>query len=244
MMKRMSRLPEKRRCTALIGMMTTSSWSWKPPWPREARVPITSQLMSRMRKRSPTGCSRAEQVLLDGDADDADRLAGLLLGVGPDAAVGQRPLLGGEELRGGAVDRGLPVGGVADGEARRLRLRRDRADAGDLLLDRLDVGHVEIGRLRPAAAAAEALAGADLQDVGAEARNLLGDRRGRALAERHHRHHRGDADDDAERGQEGAQQVPADLAEGEDDGGEEHHGFTRHPGEGRGLDEKDRDLPA
>ena len=93
---------------------------------------------------------------------------------------------------------GLPIGGVVHGEHRGLGLRRDRADAGDLILDRGDVVHVEIGRLRAAAAAAEALAGADLEDVGAEAGNLLGHRRGRALAQGHHRHHRGDADDDAE----------------------------------------------
>ena len=105
-----------------------------------------------------------------------------------------------------------------------LGLRRDRADAGDLLLDRLDVGHARNRAPAAAAAAAEALAGADLEDVGAEAGDLLGDRRGRAVAERHHRHHRGDADDDAEHGQERAQQVPPDLAQGEDDGGERTSG--------------------
>src|ERR1051325_7549411 len=60
MMKRMLRLPVNRRCTALIGIRTTSSWSWKPPWPREARVPITSQERSRIRKRWPTGSSRGK----------------------------------------------------------------------------------------------------------------------------------------------------------------------------------------
>jgi hypothetical protein len=38
---------------------------------------------------------------------------------------------------------------------------------------------------------------------------------GGRLAERDHRHHRGDADDDAEHGEERAQQVAPDLAQRE-----------------------------
>ena len=51
---------------------------------------------------------------------------------------------------------------------------------------------------------AEALARANLEDVGAKAGNLLRHCFRRAIAERHHRHHRGDADNDAERSEEGA----------------------------------------
>src|SRR3546814_14437649 len=67
----------------------------------------------------------------------------------------------------------------------------------------------------------------DLEDVRAEARNLVRHGLRRAVAERHHRHDRGDADDDAEDGEERAKQVAPYLPDGENDGGAEHLRLSR-----------------
>ena len=55
---------------------------------------MTSQLTSLIRNRSPIGFLAGEQVLLDGAADHADRLARLLLGGGEDAACRSAAIAG------------------------------------------------------------------------------------------------------------------------------------------------------
>src|SRR3546814_5849464 len=87
------------------------------------------------------------------------RLARFLLGRVEDAARLERPGLDLEIGVGGAVDRRRPVVAVVDRGDAGLRLRRDRGDPGHLLFDRRDVFGLELGRARPAAAAAETLPG-------------------------------------------------------------------------------------
>src|SRR3546814_13703321 len=91
-----------------------------------------------------------------------------------------------------AVDRRRPVVAVVDRGDAGLRLRRDRGDPGHLLFDRRDVFGLELGRARPAAAAAETLPGPDLKDVGAETRDLLLHRAGGRVSPRHPRADRAD----------------------------------------------------
>ena len=164
----------------------------------------------------------AKQVALHGRADHAHGLARLLLGRRERAAGRRGPLLGREIIRGRAVDRGGPVRRVAHGEPGRLRHGDRRDDARDLVADGSDVVHLEVGRRRTAAAATKSLSRTNLEQVRAEPGDLLAHCRRRALAERHHGDDRGDADDDAEHGQERPQQVAADLAQGKHDGGAEH----------------------
>ena len=90
--------------------------------------------------------------------------------------------------------------------AQRARGRDGRRRAGGVILarQRLGVGEherLDLGRPR----VAEAFAGKDLERVGAEIRDVVEHLAARALAERHHGDDRGDADDDAEHGQKGAQ---------------------------------------
>ena len=59
-----------------------------------------------------------------------------------------------------------------------------------------------------------------------ERSDLLLHRAGRRLTQRNHRDHGSDADDDAERRQERAQQMAADRAKRENEGGAEH---ARYP---------------
>src|SRR3546814_2713204 len=61
-----------------------------------------------------------------------------------------------------------------------------------------------------------------LKDVGAETRDLLLHRGGGRVAQRHHRDDRADPDDDAEDGQERAQQMAPDRSQREDEGGAQH----------------------
>ena len=66
----------------------------------------------------------------------------------------------------------------------------------------------------PAALVAEILARKHLDGVGADGADVLEDALARALAQGHHRNHRGDADDDAQHGQEGAQTMGGHGQEG------------------------------
>ena len=59
----------------------------------------------------------------------------------------------------------------------------------------------------------QALPGADLQQVAAQPGDLAAHRRRGALPQRDHRHHRTDADDDAQHGEERTQQVAPDRAQ-------------------------------
>ncbi len=189
--------------------------------------------MSRMRKRSPTGSSPRNRFCWT-----VEPMMQTALPACSSASVQirpsvERPLLGGEELRGRAVDRAsanwprcAPRGPTTAPAARprgrrrpaprspRRRPCRNRAPAARRRRGRSPGRGGSGGCWRRGSKSAAATAAVA------------------PLPERHHRHHRGDADDDAEHGQERAQQVPPDLADGEDDGGEEHRRLPVAPAEG------------
>ena len=114
----------------------------------------------------------------------------------------------------------LAAAGTALDKARAVS---GKTDYDDYMINSVAVTvAVKSQNLAAAATAAETLPRADLQHVGAERRDLLLHRRGGRLAERHHRHHRRDADHDAENGEERTQEMPPDRAQREDDGRAEH----------------------
>ena len=49
-------------CTAVIGAMTTSSWSWMPLDPFGLVTPVTSKLVPSMRTDWPTGSWPAKRL--------------------------------------------------------------------------------------------------------------------------------------------------------------------------------------
>src|SRR5690606_27904908 len=114
-------------------------------------------------------------------------------------------------------DLGPPVLPVVDRGHLRLDLPCDVADPGNLLPHRLDIALVERPQL-----AAIGLNRKHEEHVRAERADLLLDIGGDALPPRHHRDDSGNADDDAERGQEAAQQVAPDFAERQEQGRAEH----------------------
>ncbi|PAV93179.1 hypothetical protein WR25_24756 [Diploscapter pachys] len=160
-----------------------------------------------------------EQVLAHGIADQAHRLARLLLRRRPIAPGGERPRLHRVERQRRAVDRRRPVRAFVDGGGAGVGLRRDRCDARDLRRDRVGIADLERRRGRTTATPAKALAGSHLQHVAAQRADLLLHRGRRRLAQRHHRDDRADADDDAQDRQERAQQMPPDRPDREDEGG-------------------------
>ena len=108
-----------------------------------------------------------------------------------------------------------PVGAGMDRLAGSGHQRRDGKHALALRGDRIDIPLGE-GLERPLAHA-PAFAGArdDDDHVRADRRKLPADHLGSALADRDERRHRSDADDDSEHGQQGAEPVLLERAEGE-----------------------------
>jgi hypothetical protein len=94
--------------------------------------------------------------------------------------------------------------------------------AADLGGDGLGVALLEQGRAGASTARPHALAGSYLQEVGAQARDLVLHGHGGAVADRDHRDHRADANDDAQDGEEGAHQVAPDRAQRQQQGVEPH----------------------
>jgi hypothetical protein len=122
---------------------------------------------------------------------------------------------------GRAGDTRLPIDPVRGGGLVRVGLSRNRVDAANLLLDRRDVLFGE----RPRRSAARLPAGGvgnDEQRICAQRGDLRLHGGGDAVADRHHRDHRRDADDDAEHGQNRPEQVPAYFAKGEKKRSAEH----------------------
>ena len=155
----------------------------------------------------------AEQRRLGGVAENAGGGARLQLRIGEFAPLDHRPVARIEEAVVGAGD----AHGVVEVAVDRRHLgaggRRHDAHALHLGGDRLDVTQAEAlrrraGHVRPRPAAG----GAHHQQVRTELGNAAGDLRRGALAERHHDDDRGDADDDAEHGEERAQRIAHDRA--------------------------------
>jgi hypothetical protein len=161
-------------------------------------------------------------------ADDAHRRAGeLFIGL-EEASGGKFPVAGVEPRVGAADDAGRPVAAIRHHRHAGTALRRHGGDPADLRHDGCGIG---LGELRhPAATAASSawrpLARHHHQQIGAEAGDLHLDRLRGAVTERDHGDHRTDADDDAEDGEEGAQHVAPDRAQGQHEDAEQHQAIS------------------
>ena len=145
-MRSTSWLPVRRRCTVRSGMSTTSSWS-RPiaDWPFDSSRPITSQENCLTRISLPTGFSPAEQLVAHGLADDADRLAGALLGLGEHAARRELPVAGRRSRRSSVpvTTVGPVVRLVRPPSPPVLAIGATTAAAATCAADRVDVGDLE-----------------------------------------------------------------------------------------------------
>ena len=145
-----------------------------------------------------------EQVLGHGLAEDDDWCVALDVFVADEAAAGDVPIVRDGEARPCPLDGGLVVD-IADPQRHprcALRHRRcdvgERGDGGGVGVDQR--GHVsgdaDAGRARP-----------DDQHIGAHGGDPVEHLLLAAVADRQHGHDRGDADDDAEQRQDGAEEV-------------------------------------
>ncbi len=136
---------------------------------------------------------------------------------------GEGPVAGREIVVGAAGDRGGPVQIAVDGLGAPGTHGGHGPHPGNLAGDGLGVvvaeGH---GAGTGAARTVKPLARPDLQQIAAQAGDLLGDLHGGALAQSHQGDHRRHPDDDAEDGERGAQDIAADLPLGQ------LHGFPEH----------------
>ena len=180
------------------------------------------------------GIGVGEELVGDGLADDGD------LGDGADVLVGEHGS-GGDFPRADvgvvgrfAVDLGVPIEAVGEDLVAVAHFGADADDAGDFALDRLVVFDGEGGGAAPTAAHAALAhaAGEDGDDVLAEAGDLGFDLGFGAVADAHHGDDGADADDDAERGEDGAHGIAQEGAEGDFDDGAEAHGGRRRKGTG------------
>ena len=161
-----------------------------------------------------------EQLLLDRSADHHDK-GGALFVLRSDAAPGLNgPIGDGRIIDGHRLNIGGPVLAAELHLAHLPHQIGDQSDGRRLAADRLRVGD---GQRRGAAKAGPRAAGQhgarkNNSEIGAETLDLLAHRRVRAIAHRHHRDQRGDADEHAEHGQRRAQLVASDrLYRGGDD---------------------------
>ena len=190
----------------LIGALRTEAFRSQHPDDGERHVFDAQDLAD--------GIFVAENLRGGGLADDADLVGAPHVLRGEGCAVRERPLAEVEIIRRFAVDAGEPV----------LIARRDLRGRDDFLAharDRRDLAAdgfrvLDFQRARAAPAGANAArgraAGENQDDVLAEARDLRLHLRLRAIADADHRDDRADADDDAERGERGAQLVSPQSA--------------------------------
>lgn len=166
-----------------------------------------------------------EELFGDGFTDDGDLADAADVLFGEDGAVGDGPAADVGIIGRGAEDLGVPVEAVAEDLAAVADLGGDAEDVGDFGGDGGGVFGSERGRAAPTAASAAGgeVAGENAHDVLAEGGDLGFDLGFGAVADADHRDDRADADDDTERGEDGAQLVAAEGAEGDDDGGAEAH---------------------
>ena len=120
-----------------------------------------------------------------------------------------------------ADDARRPVPAVPDHRDGSGSLRRHPFDPGDLRGKRPHVGKLEVGRAHRLTGA-EAHARAQRQLIVPEGFDLFTNRTARAVADRHHRDDRRDADDDAEDRQKTAHRNARDLADGKQKGISDH----------------------
>ena len=174
---------------------------------------------------------------LEGDVLDAHDLAGRI-GVGPEQSFGDglpehhdlgarvgllgrqprpeahRPVADLEELRRRPVDDGQPVAVLADDLPGGVDPRRDELHVGDVGLDGAQIVPGQGGKRAGAGLGAAGRLGPrrDDEDVGAHRSERLLDAGPRPFADRHHGDDGGDADDDAQRGEERAHLVAQERA--------------------------------
>ena len=165
------------------------------------------------------GVLAAEEIPSDGRADDGDALALVVVRLRDEGADGQRERTDRHVLGRHAHDNGIPVLIAVDNLIGALHDGRNVVDVLDLLFDR--DGVVVLQRLARSCRAANAArvrrAGRDDEHVAAEARHRVLDVALDAHADGDHRNDGGDADDDAEHGEDGAQFVRKELMQGDGD---------------------------
>jgi hypothetical protein len=155
-----------------------------------------------------------EQLLLDGLPDHAGRAAAAHLAFQEATTGSELPVVRDEIAGSGAGDRRAAVLGTVDDRRRLLAHGRHGANAAQLRVQCLDIANAEGLRFRAGASGAE-LAGPDRQQIAAELCKVRCDLGGRAVADRHHRNDRADADHDAERGEKGSQRIAQDRLQGQ-----------------------------
>ena len=206
-------VPSTRLRAVVIGTRTMSSWSGPIGlWPLASSTPITANGTRLMRIVWPTGSAVAEQLLrhrrrrasrpwrapaisrrLEA-APGGDRPVAHVEVLGRDADHLRRPVgVAGDHLRRAAQRRRRAAPRASRGRSPRVVLgqRRARADAQAHAARRWSTPGSTISRLEPSARICSSHA------------------RLRARADRDHRDHRADADDDAEHGERAAQLVDA-----------------------------------
>jgi hypothetical protein len=168
----------------------------------------------------------AEQLARHGLADDGHLGRALDVGGVESPPVRQRPFARFEVVVGRAEDRRAPVGVARHHLRAGARARRGHLHLGHLPGNRQRVflGQALAGLRAQAHAAGRDAAGDHQHDVGAQALHLLLHALGGAAAHGDHGDDRRHADDDAQHGEDGAQRVGGQRAQGNAEGGEEIHG--------------------
>ncbi|MNE11116.1 hypothetical protein D3C80_1038600 [compost metagenome] len=146
-------------------------------------------------------------------AYDAGGLAATIFGGGEIPAERQFPILRDQIIGGRADDAGGAVGAAGNHGRRAAIDRRHGAQAAHLITDCRDITIGEALGLC-ACPARSPLARTDEKRVGAKPREFVAHLGGGAVADGDHGDDRGNADDDAEHSEEGAQHVAADSAPG------------------------------
>ena len=173
------------------------------------------------------GVAGAEELGAHRLAEQADAAAAAVLRIGEGAAQRHVPVAGDEIFRLGAGDLNREIVGAEHDAHGLLRGRRDGAYILELRGKPLDIFIVELFRGEAGDAAAHRPGGLHDQQIAAQLGDVLLYLLGGARADGDHRDHGGDADDDAEQGQEGAQRVAAHRAKRETDGFDEHQAASR-----------------
>jgi len=142
----------------------------------------------------------AEEFAPQGFANEAHRRTGLQFFFTEDAARGHLPVIGDEIGVVGAGDIRRPVAAIGNHRDSGMHLGRHHFHATDLGGNRLCIHLLEGRRTRPARPLTLALT--HHQQVTAQPGDLVLHRLGGAIAQRHHRDHRADTNDNAKNGQE------------------------------------------
>ncbi|MPM47041.1 hypothetical protein SDC9_93749 [bioreactor metagenome] len=153
----------------------------------------------------------AEQLAAHAFANDADGRARLEFIAGEFAPCHQRPVAGGKPGVGAADHAAGPVAPTRHQRGRRPRLGCHGHHAANLLRDHVGIGVLE--GWRGAGAGPHALAGAHLQQIGAQPGDLVLHGARGAIAQRDHGDHRTHADHDTQHREERTQQIAANGAQ-------------------------------